>query len=217
VKFPRKSANAEFDRVRAAYLDATQARRDAGSEATARASAVAAALEGVRSAAVEDALAGGSGSGGGRTATAQRALDDAQAAAAAVDPRRDAEVLRRVAEKREAELHAHVREHYHEVAEELLPHAAHAARAVEDALQAVLVAAEAWSAVEARFQRLLTLAPQRSAQELAHPVHAAARDEINRVLTIGVNAPLPRAPQYLSDNRDDSGDESDDRDTIEAA
>jgi hypothetical protein len=215
VKFARKSANAEFDRVRAAYLDATAARRAAGSEATARASAVAAALEAVRSAAVEDARAGGSG--GGRTAAAQRALDDAQAAAATVDPRHDAEVLRRVAEKREAELHAHVRERYDEIAEELLAPAAQAARAVEDALQAVLTAAEAWAAVEQRFARLLTLAPGRSAQEVAHPVHATARDEINRVLTIGVNAPLPRAAQYLGGGGDESGDDADDRDAIEAA
>jgi hypothetical protein len=215
VKFARKSANAEFDRVRAAYLDANQARRDAGSEATARASAVAAALEAVRAAAVEDQLAGDGG--GGRTATAQRALDKAQATAATVDPRHDAEVLRRVAEKREAELHTHVRERYDEIAEELLPHAAQAARGVEDALQAVLTAAEAWSAVEQRFAKLLTLAPGRSAQEVAHPVHATARDEIARVLTIGVNEPLPRAPQYLSGGGNESGDESDDRDTIEAA
>jgi peptidoglycan hydrolase-like protein with peptidoglycan-binding domain len=212
VKFPRKSANAEFDRVRAAYLDANQARRDAGSEATARASAVAAALEAVRSAAVDDALDGGT-----RTAAAQRALDKATQAAANPDPSADPEVHRRVAERRESELHSFVRERYHDVAEELLPHAAQAARGVEDALQAVIVAAETWSAVEARFARLLTLAPGRSAQEVAHPVHATARDEIARVLTIGVNEPLPRAPQYLSGGGNESGNESDDRDTIEAA
>jgi hypothetical protein len=218
MKFPRRSANSELDRVRAAHLDAAQARRSAEAELTARKAAVTAAREAVRAAATEDALGGGDG---GRTERAQRALGKAEDAVANPDPRHDPEVLRRVAEKREAELHAFVNERYHDVAQELLPHAAQAARRVEDALRAVLDAADEWSAVEARFARLLTIASGRSATEVARPAHAAVRDEVNRLLAAGVNAPLPRAPMFLSDNRDDSGDESgddaDNRDTIAAA
>jgi hypothetical protein len=212
VKFARRSANAEFDKVHAAHLAANQARRSAEFEVTARVRAVAAAREAVRAAATEDQLDGGT-----RTATAQRVLDDAQAAAVNPDPRSDPEVHRRVAERRESELHAYVRDHYHDVAEELLPHAAQAARRVEGALQAVITAADEWSAVEQRYAKLLTLSPNRSAQEVARPTFAAARDEINRALSIGINEPTVVAPMFLSDNRDDSGDDADNRDTIEAA